>query len=315
MQTQISSDHFHVTIMDHLQKVILISIILLSSSHFGKTKNTPPNDEQCLESNTCIVTYVSEGQGIVFSYQWDKKEIPYENGPKEFDKVLVLIDKNNKYKEIKFRNLSYLKGIWKGKKILIFDIDLDLSKRLRTLNTNSPNFFELPSPDSNTLPIIPMNTEIKVTENTLPISNENAYIKTTYLGKTGWIPKKMLSDDRYDIQYFRTPIQELVKPYFFTTVESDFQIGLKIKGDGLEVTDCSISGEKCEVQSHTIKDSSFGKKQESVYFVVSANKVYVCEIQRETILHSITFRNREEGALAELETFMSCEISRNRKSN
>lgn len=298
--------------MTNLLRIFLSITILLTFSIFGKNKKGQRQVDGCPTAFFCITTYVSEDEDSVLTYEWNKTSIPPERGPKALDKILIATDGKGKHQEVAIysetinENVFYTKAIWKGKQILISKYDLDISKKLRTINTNRVNFFEGPTISSKSITYIPINTTIEVLENSLPISNENSYIRTKFLGKTGWIPKKLLSDDEYGIRYFKKSISEISKLYVFSASEKQFKIELKIIGDGFQVSECLTFKRKCNVGSHTVENASFGKKQEAVYFQISAHNNYVCEIRREDILYELQRLDNDEIKKEELDPFMNC---------
>lgn len=281
----------------------LLCLLLLGNK---PAKENKPDD--CIETKSCVLTYVSE-QAIVFAHKLNQ-EVIYSNGPIPLDQIILLTDKNGNFIEVEVaKNVSFYKALWKGNEILISRFDLDTSKSLRALSNSAVHLTKDPNPNSPIISTIPENTLLDVLENTKPLSQRRGYVKVKFDETIGWAKRDLLSNDKYDIRFFKKRMADIAKPYMYTAEDSKFNITLKIIGDGFKVSNCKISTFECTAEPRMDR-SSFGVDQEAVFFKVNASneQFFDCEIRREDLLDEWERLDSESITAEELNPFMTCDL-------
>lgn len=289
--------------------ILLISLFLLNGTDFPN-QNTQ-ND--CPKNFKCLTTFISPGS-IVPGRDLDLSLFKV-NPPIPLDKVTLPLDKDGKFIEIKVTtNVFYYKAIWKGKEIIVSRFDLDNSKSLRSLANKTVKLKSEPRPNASVFSIIPANILLEVIENTNPLTEKVGYVKVNYDKKLGWVDRSLLSDDEYDIRYYKKNLQELVRPYLFYVKEDNFSVKFKIIGNGFVVTDCKVGEIDCSA-TYRMGESSFGMPEEAVYFDLSLSdgEKYICEMRRVDFVQEL--QRVIDGSITydELDPFINCSLNESEK--
>lgn len=289
--------------------IFLFSLFLLNGTNFSK--NIDPTE--CPKKYNCLTTFISPGS-IIPGLELDLSLIKVDP-PIPLDKVTLPLDKNGKFIEVKVdKNVFYYKAFWKGKEILISQFDLDISKRLRTLANKTVQLFSEPNPNASILAIIPKNVLLEVIENTNPLTENVGYVKVNFNDTVGWVNRSSLSDDEYDIRYYKKNLQELVLPYTFNVKDDNLATEFKIIGKGFIVTECKVGELDCSA-TNRMGESSFGMPEEAVYFdlTVSDGKQYVCEMRRVDFVGELQRVIDEHITENELDPFINCNLKEGEK--
>lgn len=284
--------------------IFLFSLSLLNGTNFSK--NIDPTE--CPKQYNCLTTFISPGS-IIPGLELDLSLIKVDP-PTPLDKVTLPLDKNGKFIEVKVdKNVFYYKAFWKGKEILISQFDLDINKRLRTLSNKIVQLISEPSPKASILTIIPKNILLEVIENTNPLTANVGYVKVNYNDTVGWVNRTSLSDDEYDIRYYKKNLKELVFPYAFNVKDDNLATEFKIIGKGFIVTDCKVGEFDCSA-TYRMGESSFGMPEEAVYFdlSVSDGKQYICEMRRVDFVGELQRVIDEHITENELDPFINCNL-------
>ncbi|XDD46169.1 SH3 domain-containing protein [Leptospira sp. WS39.C2] len=287
--------------------ILLVSLFLWNGTDLSKHKD--PSD--CPKNFTCLTTYISLDP-LTTSHGLNL-DLSFIEGisPKPLDKITLPLDKNGKFMEVLVaKNVSDYRAFWKGKEILISQFDLDISKRLRTLGNKIVQLQSEPNPSASIITIIPKNIVFDVIENTDPLTKNVGYVKVNYNDKIGWVKRTSLSDDEYDIQYYKKSLEELVRPYIFNVKDKYTSIEFRIVGKGFLVTDCKVHENDCTASSR-MGEASFGMPEEAVYFDlnVSDEKLYVCEMRRVDFVGELQRMIDETITKEELDPFINCHVS------
>ncbi len=290
----------------NLKKLIFVfvSFFLLNGT------DVPPQNEivPCPKNYSCLTTFFSPG-AIILARELDLSLVP-EPRPAPLEKIKLILDKNGKFLEVKIaENVYYYQAIWKNKKILVSRFDLDTSKSLRTLASQSLQVLKEPNLNASVLKKLDENTIVNVFENTHPLTENKGYVKIQFNDTVGWIKRSSLSDDEYDIRYHLVDLKTLVRPYLFVAKENDFKIKLGIIGNPLIASDCRIGEDLCSASSR-MGTSSFGMPQEAVYFDLKLEdgNAYTCEIRREDFVGELQRMIQGDISEEELDPFMNCSL-------
>ncbi|TGL23792.1 SH3 domain-containing protein [Leptospira yanagawae] len=292
--------------MNPYQKIgiFLISILLLNGTFVSNSESN-----QCPKKFKCLTTFVALGS-ILLARELDLS-VSKNSGPKALDLITIPLNENGKIKEVKIaENVFYYQVIWKGKKILISRFDLDTSKTLRTLSQNPIQLYDEPNSSAKILMNIPENIPLDVLENTHPLTQNTGYVKVKFNEKIGWVHRTSLSDDEFDIRFYKKNLRELVRPYLFQVKEKDFNTELKIIGEGFSVFSCKVGEEECSAK-YRMGESSFGMPEEAVDFdlTVSGGKQYVCEMRRVDFVGELQRVIDDSITEDELDPFINCSLS------
>lgn len=284
--------------------ILLFSLFLLNGTDLSRKKE--PSD--CPKNFTCLTTFISPS-AIIPGLDLDLSFIKV-NPPIPLDKVVLPTDKYGKFIEVKIdKNVYHYKAFWKGKEILVSRFDLDISKSLRTLGNNSVPLYTDFTPNASIITTIPKNIVFDVMENTNPLTENVGYVKVKYNDQVGWVNRNSLSDDEYDIRYYKKSLQELVSPYVFYVKDNDLKAEFKIFGKGFLVTECKVGDVDCTA-TYQMGESSFGMPQEAVYFNLrtSDDKKYVCEMRRVDFVGELQRVIDEIIIEDELDPFINCNL-------